>query len=111
MAYLPFQKAVGVTFSFLPFIGVLVASIFFMGLFLPETKGKSIDEIVREFRRRRTEVSRHLTIGGGAGIGSAPELEPLIAGHLKKGFYGREARKLSRLSTFSELSEISSALH
>ncbi len=76
--YLPFQKAVGAEYSFLPFIVVLGASIVGMALFLPETKNRSVDEIVEEFKERTRTVSRTFPVVITKPTTAAPELHSLI---------------------------------
>ena len=46
------QEAVGAAWSFVPFIVVLAGCIVFLGLFLPETRGRHIHDIVRSFSRK-----------------------------------------------------------
>ena len=45
ISYLPFQRAVGPEFSFIPFIVVMLVVITTVAVFLPETKNRSIDDI------------------------------------------------------------------
>ncbi|CAB3410149.1 unnamed protein product [Caenorhabditis bovis] len=55
--YLPFQQLVGVSFSYLPFIIVLIISIVFMYILLPETRDRPIAEIVTDFHHRSASLS------------------------------------------------------
>ncbi|XP_074789718.1 solute carrier family 2, facilitated glucose transporter member 11 [Denticeps clupeoides] len=45
-------------FCFLPFCGVCVLACLYLGLTLPETKGRTVAEITGEFQRRRKEERR-----------------------------------------------------
>lgn len=76
--YLPFQKLVGVEYSFLPFILVLALSLVGMYFLLPETTNKTIDEIVNEFRERRRTLSRTFTRSHLPKILTHPELNTLL---------------------------------
>ena len=62
MCYLPLERAAGPGLSYLPFIILLSIVLVNIYLFLPETKHKSIDDIIGEFRRRRDTVSRTVHI-------------------------------------------------
>lgn len=52
-------------FCFIPFCGVCVAGCVFIGLTLPETKGRTLAEITEEFekRNRKATSNGHLTCG------------------------------------------------
>lgn len=80
MGYYPFQQAVGIEYSFLPFIIVLALSIVGMAILLPETKNKTIAEIVKEFRKRKASASISLGLGPHQGKheGRYPELASLL---------------------------------
>ncbi|KAM4624533.1 solute carrier family 2, facilitated glucose transporter member 11-like [Polymixia lowei] len=64
-------------FCFLPFCGVCVASAMFLGLSLPETKGRTLAEITAEFDKkngkRETQEDEHYQLGKACSLGS---LEP-----------------------------------
>lgn len=81
--YLPFQRAVSVEFSFLPFIVVMSISIIVMYLLLPETKNKSIEEIVNEFRENKRTISRRMTLRKYSSASQEAELEALLGSHHK----------------------------
>lgn len=50
--YLPFKEAVGITFSFTPFLVSLLLGIFYLTRRLPETKGKTIEMISTGFQKK-----------------------------------------------------------
>ena len=47
------QRAIGRSYSFWVFSGMLVASVFFISIFVPETKGQSLEAIEEYFQGRR----------------------------------------------------------
>lgn len=49
LAYLPFKDAVGVSFSFIPFLICIAGTILYLIFYMPETRGKSVDEISEMF--------------------------------------------------------------
>lgn len=49
LAYLPFKDAVGVSYSFLPFLICIFVTVSYLACYMPETRGKSVEEIVRLF--------------------------------------------------------------
>ncbi len=51
--YLPFKSAVGITFSFTPFLVSLLFGIFYLTKRLPETKGKTIETISAGFHKKK----------------------------------------------------------
>ena len=55
--YLPFQQLVGDALSYVPFIAVSIVAIILMYFLLPETKEKSIEDIVTEIRFRGQSLS------------------------------------------------------
>uniref|UniRef100_A0A0M3HH93 MFS domain-containing protein n=1 Tax=Ascaris lumbricoides TaxID=6252 RepID=A0A0M3HH93_ASCLU len=50
-------QLVGVSFSYLPFIIFITISTFFVFLLLPETKQKTVDEILEEIKYRARSLN------------------------------------------------------
>lgn len=81
--YLPFQRAVSVEFSYLPFMAVMAVAFVVMYLLLPETKNKSIDEIVKEFRRNKRTISERMTFKNSLTLSKGSEHEELLGTYQK----------------------------
>ncbi|KFD53148.1 hypothetical protein M514_06062 [Trichuris suis] len=58
LCYLPFASKVGFSISFLPFIISGIVCVVILGIFLPETKGKSIQEISDYFTRQKQKEKK-----------------------------------------------------
>ncbi|GMT05219.1 hypothetical protein PENTCL1PPCAC_27393, partial [Pristionchus entomophagus] len=56
-AYLPFSQLVGVSFSYLPFLGGLLVSTIVMFFLLPETRHRAPSEILEEVRERSSSLA------------------------------------------------------
>lgn len=57
LIYLPLKGAAGVTFSFLPFILTLMLAAVFLLSRLPETQGRTVENIVEEFEKNPLKES------------------------------------------------------
>jgi len=51
MGYLPFSKLVGVCYSYVPFIACVTLSIVLLTVFMPETKGKTVEQVSAMFEK------------------------------------------------------------
>ncbi|CDW52754.1 facilitated glucose transporter [Trichuris trichiura] len=61
LCYLPFASKVGFSISFLPFILSGIICVAILGVFLPETKGKSIQEISAYFSGQKEKQKKQPT--------------------------------------------------
>lgn len=52
LGYLPFSEAVGVAYSYLPFMACVTVAIVLLIIFMPETKGMTVEQVAAMFARK-----------------------------------------------------------